>query len=359
MAKKQPKTKELNILPFVDIFDAALASDNAREFKARDYIYASEVGMGFYDRYLSMKGVQPSNLPNEIALRKFKLGALIEDFFKLVLYEIGLLHSQEERVMSNFGFGCEVSGRLDVLYGGKWDIKELDLVMEKLYFLDFMGVLSKAIRKFAEDNKKANYDICGLEIKSTSDIMFNRIEARDYPEPHHGCQTFHYAFHKKIPFQLVYFDKNNARMKVFWILPSNTEWYQVYMTDIRQMSEYYLTNTVPPKEKLINFDGEKFSTNWRVEYSKYLTAEYGFNTKMEYKDYATPIVGRWNRVMARIKEGKVLTPDNLLAIGEMRKFGFEIKLENTSETIDVEHEEIVDKKASSTDKLNNLKNLLG
>ncbi len=93
MSKQPTQIKGLNILPFVEIFDAALASDDAREFKPRDYIYASEIGQGMYDRYLSMKGVITSNPPNEIALRKFKLGNMIEDFFKLVLYEIGLLKS--------------------------------------------------------------------------------------------------------------------------------------------------------------------------------------------------------------------------------------------------------------------------
>lgn len=349
----------LNIIPFVDIFDTALALDKKRDFKARDYIYASEVGMGYFDRFLSMNGVRPSNDPNEIAVRKFKLGELIEDFFKLVLWEMGILKAQEKSIRSNFGFGCEVSGRMDVVYGGRWDIKDIESVFEELKFLKFIGLLSDTVKKFAEENKNVDYDICGIEIKSVSDFVYNRIDARKSPEIHHACQAFHYAYWEGIPFQLVYFDKNNGRMQSFWILPTDNKWYSVYMNDIKEMSNYYLNNIRPEKEKLLLFDGERFSTNWKVEYSKYLTAEYKFSTKDEYREYATPFVQRFNRVMARVRDGKKLTQDNILAINEMKKFGYEIELNTSLVTEDIPHEEVpnINTLPSTSDKLAKLKAL--
>lgn len=356
---KAKKNKELNILPFVQIFDTALAREDSREFKARNYLYASEISMSFYDRYLSMKGVPPSNLPNEIAIRKFKLGNMIEDFFRIVLYQVGLLRSHEERVMSNFDFGLQVSGRLDVLYGGKFDFKAIDNFEKEYHFLSFIGVLSGAIREFAERNKNVVYDIAGIEIKSMSDIMFNRIDARGTAEVHHLLQTFHYAYWKQMPFLLIYFDKNNARVKEFWVMPDDKELYKMYCADILKMTEYYNTNTEPPKEKLLTFDGNRFGNNWAIQYSKYLTHSYGFGTKQQYLDYATPIVGRWNRVLARIKDGKELTKDNMVAIDEMRRAGYDIGL---PETIDVQHEDITEQtvhtKETSSDKLLKLKKIL-
>lgn len=351
--------KKLNILPFVDIFDTALAKPDRREFKARNYIYASEIGMSFHDRYLSMTGIAPSNLPNSIAIRKFKLGSMIEDFFKIVLYEIGLLHAQEKRVMSNFDFGLKVSGRLDVLYGGNFNIVSIESVVSKLSFLSFIGVLSEAIHEFALQNSKVKYDICGLEIKSVSDLVFNRIESRGKPEPHHALQAYHYAYWEDMPFQIVYFDKNNGRIQSFWIHKEDQELYNLYVNDIMAMTKYYESGKCPSPDPLIKMDNGKFSSNWHVQYSKYLTHTYGFVSKQDYSDYVLPLVTRWNRVLIRMNDGKELTPDNIKAIHEMRKMGFEI--EWTNETVDIPHEEVKNepkKKESTEDKMNKLKGLM-
>lgn len=242
------------------------------------------------------------------------------------------------------------------MYGGKWDIKNVEHVLDELKFLEFIGVLSDAILKFAKENKNVDYDICGIEIKSVSEFVYNRIDARKSPEVHHACQSFHYAYWKGMPFQLVYFDKNNGRMMSFWILPTDTKLYKVYSEDIKQMSEYYLNRIMPPKENILLFDGERWSSNWKVEYSKYLTAEYHFNTKQEYKDYVTPFVGRFNRVMGRIRDGKELTQDNCNAISEMRRFGYNIQTNAQPKTEDVPHEEVKVKKTTAQ-KLEDLKKI--
>jgi hypothetical protein len=284
---------------------------------------------------------------------------MIEDFFKLVLFQVGLLRANEERVMSNFDKGLQVSGRLDVLFGGKFDIQNISEILNRLTFLSFIGILSRAILEFAERNKKTIYDISGLEIKSVSDYMYNKIYARGSAEPHHLLQCFHYAYWKQMPFQLVYFDKNNGRIIEFWVLPNDKELYKLYCADILQMSEYYTAKTLPPKEKLIKFETGRFSENWNVLYSKYLTHSYGFNTKEEYKNHVLPKIGRWNRVMARIKDGKQLTPDNREAIDEMRKAGYDV---GVPEIIDIEHEDvsepIIKSKDSTENKMAKLKLLL-
>jgi len=128
-----------------------------------------------------------------------------------------------------------------------------------------------------------------------------------------------------------------------------------YVADIITMSDYYNTKTIPPIEPLVKFN-EKFSANWNVQYSKYLTHTYGFETKQAYSDYALPLTTRWNRVLIRMNEGKDLTPDNIKAIEEMRKMGFKIEWRN--ETLDIPHEEVAEPKAkeSAAEKLDELKN---
>jgi len=356
MTKKQ---KELQYLPFVEIFDSALAKEQTRILEPRDYIYASEISTSMYDRYLSMKGVPYSNAPNEIAIRKFKIGALIEDFFKIVLFEVGLLKKQEERVYSNFDFGLKVSGRLDVTYGGSFNINDINDILEKFNFLSFIGLLSDAIKEFAKLNPNNNYSDCGLEIKSCSEYIFNAIEQTNEPLHHHKLQAFHYAKWTGLPFQIVYFDKNNARMKSFWIYGDDAELLKIYKEDITKMTYYYENNIIPPKEDLIVFN-KRFSKNWQVEYSKYLTSHYGFQTKQEYRDLITSKSGRWNRVLVKIEKNEKITDDNKKAIQEMRDAGYNIEILKTNEVVDVEAEIVVESKTSISkmEKLNTLNKFL-
>jgi len=345
-------------LPFVEIFDSALERNEDRPLIQRDYIWASELGMSFFERYLKMNAVPPSNPPNKIAIRKFKIGRLIEDFFKLVLFEVGLLHKHEERVYSDESLGIKVSGKLDILYGGKFNINDINDVLDRLSFLSFIGVLSDAIKEFAEQNKNVDFELIGLEVKSVSDHIYNRIEMDQRPMEHHALQAFHYAKWTKIPFMIVYFDKNNARIQSFWVTDENEVYAKKYEDDIKQMAHYIKNDIQPEKEKLFSF-GVKFSPNWQVEYSNYLESHYGFKSKQDYKDWAKPISDRWNRVLTRIKDGKLLTEDNKLAIQEMKKFGFDISVDVGNEDF-TPYEEVnnVPKNENTDDKLKNLKNLL-
>ena len=296
-----------------------------------------------------MKGVIPSNLPNEIAIRKFKLGNMIEDFFKIVLFQVGLLHKQEERVMSNFKDTLQVSGRCDVVYGGSIKVKDVDLFLEQYSFLSFIGILSDAIKNFISTTTQKKFDLCGIEIKSCSDYIFNVIDAENKGQAHHLMQTFHYAYTQKMPYQLVYFDKNNARMKSFWVMPDDKELLKLYIEDISQMTKLYNSNTVPSKELLLKYNGTRFSKNWNVEYSKYLTHSYGFNTKLEYNDYATSLVAKFNRVLERIKKGDKMTANNIDVLREIKKMGFDIGIE-LNHTEDVPHE-VVDESKPKKPKL--------
>ncbi len=349
MAKKQ----QLQYLSLVGILDTAFEQDTARPLVPRDYCYASEISLSMYDRYLSMKAVPYSNPPNAIALRKFKLGAMIEDFIKLVLFEIGILKRQEIQVDSNFGFGLEVHGRLDVTYGGKFKLNNIDDVLSKYSFLSFLPFLSKAVHNFAQLNPDNVYAECGCEIKSCSEHIFNAIELSNEPLPHHKLQAFHYAKWTKLPFLIVYFDKNNARMKEFWVHGNDKQLLKIYTEDIAKMTYYYENNIIPPKEDLMNLN-KRFSKNWKVEYSKYLTSHYGFATKQEFRDLMTSKCGRWNRVLIKVEKNETLTEDNKKAIQEMRDSGYNVELLKTNEVVDVEAEVIVESKASESklEKLN-------
>jgi hypothetical protein len=60
---------------------------------------------------------------------------------------------------------------------------------------------------------------------------------------------------------------------------------------------------MPPLEQYIVWDVDwgRFTRNWGVEYSNYLTMLYGFETQLEFEEAVNPTVARWNSVLRRMK----------------------------------------------------------
>ena len=87
-----------------------------------------------------------------------------------------------------------------------------------------------------------------------------------------------------------------------------------------------MSDTEPPKEEEILFDSDfgKFVKNWNVEYSNYLTKLYGYKEPIMYSEKIKPIVGRWNRVLGRIKSAQKMTPKNQEVLTEIEKAGYSI-----------------------------------
>ena len=310
-------------IPFVDIFDKALESSDDRPVKKRDYIYASELGQGYYDRYHSMMGREYTNPPNKIAYRKFKLGNMIEDFFKLVLYKSGLLIGEEERVINDTTL-LHVSGRLDVRFGGKFNFNDLDL--SEFKFLSFFNLLQTAIKDYAEKFPKLEIDECLIEIKSCADHTFNRIIEAGEAQEHHRLQGFHYAHTKQLPLQIVYFDKNNGRIVTYWVDPNDAYLLRLYNDDIEKMHYYISEGVVPQKEMPILFDGKKLSLNWKVQYSKYLS-DYGFEQKEDFKGHYEKDINAYNRVLKRFWDGAKMTDDNKKKLRAMVNEGVDLPKE--------------------------------
>jgi hypothetical protein len=98
-----------------------------------------------------------------------------------------------------------------------------------------------------------------------------------------------------------------------------------YTKWIKELSGYYYANEQPPKEKEIIFDEEwgKFTLNWKVLYSSYLTKIYGYKDQEEVRQMYQPLAESWNRVLSRVKGGKDMTKDNLEKIKAIKDWGFD------------------------------------
>src|SRR3954469_7869112 len=73
---------------------------NAPDFPSapRDYIRASELGSPFLDRYLKMKGVQPTNVYSARTKRIFDCGNIFEEVVERMFRLLGILVASQQTV---------------------------------------------------------------------------------------------------------------------------------------------------------------------------------------------------------------------------------------------------------------------
>lgn len=284
----------------------------------RDYIYASELGWSFYDRYYKMQGRKPTTPPNMRSLRKFEAGNLTEWTVKQILKRSGVYIGSQDRVY--YDGALRVSGKVDFIAGGM--IQEADMS-----FFDDMPEMFARIAKTTHETLRAKYPN-GLrtqiiEVKSCSSMMFERYQRA--PGENHALQAYHYARNTKLPATLIYISKDDLRMVEWVIMPTTERLEKKYQKDIETMAKIY-TERKPTKEPLLTYNPHKktFAKNAKVEYSNYLK-DYGFKRADLYADEASGIVRRLNNVMRNVKNGKELSAKNKEAIELAIKFDTNIE----------------------------------
>lgn len=301
------------------VWNETLDIDNHRPYEPRDYIYASELGGSYYDRYWKMKGRAPTTPPNLRSRRKFSGGNLAEWIVQQILQRAGVLKSSQEYITYEDGL-LRVTGRADFVAGGVPRVltpEELDDLPES-----FVPVAEATLihlkEKYPEGLREVN-----IEIKSCSGMMFERYEGA--PSSQHALQAFHYAFNTKRPTILVYVSRDDFRIAEWLIMPDSEAWMELYDKDIAWMEQTLrLTEEEVPllaKEPLLIWDPEieKFSKNWKIEYSNWLT-DYGFEISEEYAKPAQSKALRLNNIIKRLREGKEMSKVNLKTLEECYEF---------------------------------------
>jgi len=307
-----------------------VAYKEQRQLEKRDYVYASELGLPFYDRWLKMKAVPYTNPPNDRSLRKFLAGNIMEYVTKQILIAAGIYRQDEVKLDSQPYADClAVHGRCDFIAGGYVDPVDAMLRVSELRLPDFLHtVATKLIGQLAGRQLVEKI----LEIKSVSSYGMDRVEGLKAPIPHHTLQAYHYHRNGKLPADVAYLCKDDLRMKQFAIVPKQSE--PLYRNDLAEMTDWYKGKKKPPLAPLLTFDYTtgQFVKNLHVEYSPYLE-HYGFKSPDDYRT-AIAYVRNWNRTLNRYAANETggktaggkpiqLTPKNIQTRNEIAKAGFD------------------------------------
>lgn len=277
-----------------------------------------------------MTGVAYTNPPNSRSMRKFMAGDIWEWIVQQVLVKAGIQFTTQDRVRVCYDGLVEVSGKVDFIILGttNFDRVEIDPNMP-----EFMQRLTQAI---VDKFKGLMFDKCILEVKSLGSFVFEGLLAQDNPKTNHMYQAFIYRKATELPTHIVYVCRDDVRLLQYSIDAIADQLEIEVKKDLEQITHYYRNGITPEKENLILWDAvaQKFTKNWKVEYSNYLSMLYArkkneddaeltpFETPDEYYDWVAPIVAGLNRVVKRIKENKELTKSNLEWLAKATEYGY-------------------------------------
>jgi len=302
-----------------------------RELKARDYCWASELGKPQIDRYLSMKGVKQSNPPNERSKRKFFAGNIWEFIAGLVLHQMGIIITKQEHIV-NEDMPLKVTGRLDYMIGGTPDYNKARSYIASMPFdQEMMARFLKVIDNFENEYGQDEIRPMVHEIKSCSHYVIEKIQEGGNIEGH-DFQIDHYLRGLKMNSGIIDYISRDDALMAERVVTRSEAMDKRLLQDLSTLKGYLDANQEPPKAPLITFEN-KFSKNFGVEYSSYLTKVYGFETPEDYRNSVQSKIASWNRLLKRLKdinEGKqtptgksiLLTDKNKLAVDEIAREGF-------------------------------------
>ncbi len=310
-----------------------------RVIEPRERLWASEIGGSLIDRWLKLRGTPYTNPPNSRSMRKFMAGDIWEWIIKTVLIKAGMPFETQEHVKLEYDGLLPITGRIDFIVGGSVDYAK---ALERLEADDVPDFIKNPARAIIERFMASYPDGIPkkiIEIKSVGSFVFEDLLAKDNPKTHHMLQAAVYKLCKNMPTDIVYVCRDDCRLLQYNIDGIIEPLEKEIKDDLKLITEYHKKNVQPPKEDLIVWDKDlqKFKTNWRVQYSCYLSMLYEYEkdgvmkkieTPDEYYDEFTPVVSSWNRVINRIKDSKELTKSNLEKIEEMKSKGFELSALN-------------------------------
>lgn len=320
----------------MSLWNEALDAQTPRVYEPRQRLWASELYGSDIDIVLKLRGEQPTNPPDARALRKMEAGNMVEDFVDSVLRRAGVLKSTQDRIVFKGEGLLEISGKIDFLAGGTPNMEMIDKMIEELPPEETFR--KRLILKLKERFAGRNLQTKIIEIKSAALFTFNKVEATGKPLKGHGLQAYHYARNGKMESAIVYICRDDMRMIEIPIFPYMEDLEEQYLGKLKKITDFYNSGELPPIEPLSEYNEEtgKFSTNFRVQYSGYLTKLYGFQHPEEYggpKGLWSKKTKSWNSVLKRIAEGKPMTALNEEYLKEIESFGYDLNFikENVKE----------------------------
>ncbi len=298
--------------------EVLISSQIQRELKPRDYIYASEIGKNYWERYQKMNAVPCTDIIEDRVLRKFAAGYIFEELVGRFLSQMGLLKSSQEKVeIPECDEHLRVSGRLDYVAG----VDDWDEAMRKSEEQfgeadpDELNISQKIGKNILEQLRKdcpEGFANTPLEIKSiNSNVFWSKKEYLDEAYPWHVFQLYTYLKAKNLPEgSIIYISKDDMTIKEMRVRLDDSKIALAWTEDLIKMSEFHRKNQEPERPLNLVFDYRKkikfqknkvghviigkYEPNWEIKWSSYLKLLTGFNNTDDWENSLKPEMKKLN-----------------------------------------------------------------
>ena len=288
---------------------------NERELKERDYIWATEIGRGTYERWLKMTATPPDKGYTERVLRKFSAGDIFERLIGFFLCVNGLLKLDNEHIeIPETENMLKVTGKLDFLAGGKpksWEEIEIDPFASLFFeFFPSFKEIARQLNRLVLEKYPNGLKPLIYEIKSINSQIF--WAKKDYlPDAyfHHRLQLYTYLRQRNMPEgRVLYISKDDLCLAEFPVYLDDQKMKDAWEKDVLDMTKIYRDwidkGIEPEKPPMIIFDERKkikfqfekkgyeikgcWKSNWEISWSNYIT-KMGFKDVDDYERKANPL----------------------------------------------------------------------
>ena len=112
--KVDKKIKKMN-WSIQNAWNDSIVIPSKKKSEPREVLYASEIGRCYYETYLSMMGIEPTNEISNTIRRKMEAGNFYESIVVWVLQRCGALREQQLSVVLEKEGLLPIRGRADIL----------------------------------------------------------------------------------------------------------------------------------------------------------------------------------------------------------------------------------------------------
>lgn len=255
--------------------------------KPRDYIRASEIGKPFLDRYLTMKGVPPTNPFPARVKRIFDCGLIFEDAVERIFRLLGILIDSQATVRVKRDGLLDVVGHYDQKIGGKVDISQAQEAINHSVTPDWMKRRATKLSEELARQHPQGFETLISEIKTVNSMAFwahkNIDPATGFFKgyDHHKLQILTYLLGTgEEQGRVFYISKDDLTLMETVVMKHNKPLNEAWETDITQMTKYYKENKEPDKAPDLVWNEEKklWGYNWEISRSTYFSLITGKKT---------------------------------------------------------------------------------
>jgi len=271
--------------------------------KERDYISASDIGKGHWDRYQKMTGVESTNPFPDRVLRIFAAGDEFHNLIKNVFKALGIfINSQDDpdedgknqwSIIPATLKTLKVLGKYDALVGGKVNVEQTRETCDRMQLSDFVKQRTIKMAEFLVKKYPNGLPELLYEIKSINSMAFwNKKDYLSGAYPHHVMQCYAYLkANNKPEGRLLYVSKDDLMMAEIPVYLNNPKLEKIFNDDVKKMTYYLLNKKEPPKPDNIIYNEKKKLRFQHNKVKQIITGCYDFNWEVSRSQYFKKLTG--------------------------------------------------------------------